>query len=71
MTRIQLQCLLETRRALLRKEQAMAYARGLAAGFEMDNIDDLISFANAYGASRLRSELFDTPAIKCNLLNPK
>lgn len=49
----------------------MAYARGLAAGLEMDNIDDLISFANAYGASRLRSELFDNPAIKCNLLDPK
>ena len=39
---------------LLRKEQAMAYARALAAGFDMDNIDDLISFADAFGASRLR-----------------
>lgn len=38
----------------------MAYARGLVAGFQMDNIDDLISFANAYGASRFRSELFET-----------
>lgn len=53
-SRIQLQRLLETRRVLLRKEQAMAYARGLVAGFQMDNIDDLISFAYAYGASRLR-----------------
>ena len=25
---------------MLRKEQAMAYARGLVAGFEMDNIDE-------------------------------
>lgn len=60
MTRIQLQRLLETRRALLRREQAMAFARGLVAGFDMDNIDDLISFADAYGALRLRSELLET-----------
>ena len=54
LTRIRLQRLLETRKALLRKEQAMAYARALAAGFELDNVDDLISFADAFGASRLR-----------------
>ncbi|XP_015574626.1 COP1-interacting protein 7 isoform X2 [Ricinus communis] len=53
-SKIQLQRLLETRKTLLRKEQAMAYARGLVAGFEIDNIDDLISFADAFGASRLR-----------------
>ncbi|KAI8010103.1 COP1-interacting protein 7 [Camellia lanceoleosa] len=45
---------LETQKAVLRKEQAMAYARALVAGFEMDYIDDLISFADAFGASRLR-----------------
>ncbi|CAI9088552.1 OLC1v1022903C1 [Oldenlandia corymbosa var. corymbosa] len=45
---------LETRKAVLRKEQAMAYARALVAGFEMDNIDDLISFSDAFGAKRLR-----------------
>ncbi|XP_057962341.1 COP1-interacting protein 7 isoform X2 [Malania oleifera] len=32
----------------------MAYARALVAGFEMDYIDDLIYFADAFGASRLR-----------------
>ncbi|KAL5772487.1 hypothetical protein ACOSQ2_012411 [Xanthoceras sorbifolium] len=53
-SKIQLQRLLETRRTLLRKEQAMAFARGVVAGFEKDNIDDLISFADAYGAARLR-----------------
>ncbi|ESW20197.1 hypothetical protein PHAVU_006G188700 [Phaseolus vulgaris] len=46
--------LLESRIALLRKEQAMAYSRGLVAGFEIDSIDDLIYFANAFGAIRLR-----------------
>ncbi|CAK9183044.1 unnamed protein product [Ilex paraguariensis] len=49
-----LQRILGTRKAVLRKEQAMAYARALVAGFEIDYIDDLISFADAFGASRLR-----------------
>ncbi|KAF1882402.1 hypothetical protein Lal_00039050 [Lupinus albus] len=53
-SKISLQRLLESRIALLRKEQAMAYTRGLVAGFEIDNIDDLIYFANAFGALRLR-----------------
>ncbi|ERN03350.1 uncharacterized protein LOC18431487 [Amborella trichopoda] len=45
---------LETRKAVLHREQAMAYAQALAAGFEMDNIDDLISFSNIFGASRMK-----------------
>uniref|UniRef100_A0A1J3IVX0 COP1-interacting protein 7 n=1 Tax=Noccaea caerulescens TaxID=107243 RepID=A0A1J3IVX0_NOCCA len=53
-SKIQLQRLLETRRTLLRREQAMAYARGAVAGYEIDSIDDLILFADAFGASRLR-----------------
>ncbi|XAR66430.1 hypothetical protein NMG60_11012665 [Bertholletia excelsa] len=53
-SKLRLQRLLETRKALLQKEQAMAYARALAAGFELDNIDDLVFFADAFGASRLR-----------------
>lgn len=57
MIRISLQRLFESRIALLRKEQAMAYTRGLVAGFEINSIDDLIYFANAFGASRLRYEL--------------
>ncbi|XVF27681.1 hypothetical protein REPUB_Repub14bG0129700 [Reevesia pubescens] len=32
----------------------MTYARGLVAGFAMENMEDLISFADAFGASRLR-----------------
>ncbi|KAK4387052.1 COP1-interacting protein 7 [Sesamum angolense] len=52
--RIRLQRVLESRKAMLKKEQAMAYARALVAGFEMDYIYDLISFSDAFGASRLR-----------------
>ncbi|XP_058196742.1 COP1-interacting protein 7 [Rhododendron vialii] len=58
-SKIRLQRLLETRKALLRKEQAMAYARALAAGFELDNLDDLLVFADAFGASRLREACTD------------
>ncbi|KAL5802800.1 hypothetical protein ACOSQ4_031105 [Xanthoceras sorbifolium] len=53
-SKIRLQRVLETRKAVLCKEQAMAYARALVAGFEPDNIEDLISFSDAFGASRLR-----------------
>nr|XP_023929281.1 COP1-interacting protein 7 isoform X2 [Quercus suber] len=54
MNRIHLLRVLESRKAALRREQAMAYARALVAGYEMDYIDDLISFSDAFGASRLR-----------------
>jgi hypothetical protein len=40
---------------MLCKEQAMAYARALVAGFYPESMEDLISFADAFGASRLRS----------------
>ncbi|XP_043688435.1 COP1-interacting protein 7 [Telopea speciosissima] len=53
-SKLRLQRLMETRKAVLRKEQAMAYARAFVAGFDMDHIDDLLSFAAAFGASRLR-----------------
>ncbi|TXG67076.1 hypothetical protein EZV62_008351 [Acer yangbiense] len=53
-SKIRLQRVLETRKAVLCKEQAMAYARALVAGFEPDSIEDLISFSDAFGASRLR-----------------
>ncbi|KAH0744908.1 hypothetical protein KY290_032901 [Solanum tuberosum] len=52
--KVRLQRVLESRKAVLRKEQAMAYARALVSGFDMDNLDDLISFSNAFGALRLR-----------------
>lgn len=55
MDRVRLQRVLETRRAVLCKEQAMAYARALVAGFA-DYIDDLIYFADVFGALRLRYE---------------
>ncbi|KAK3424295.1 hypothetical protein EUGRSUZ_F01094 [Eucalyptus grandis] len=53
-SKVHLQRVLETRKAVLRKEQAMAYARALVAGFELENIDNLIYFAEAFGALRLR-----------------
>ncbi|XP_028791924.1 COP1-interacting protein 7-like, partial [Neltuma alba] len=53
-SRVRLQRVLDNRKAMLRKEQAMAYARALVAGFDLDSIDDLICFADAFGASRLR-----------------
>ncbi|XVF04157.1 hypothetical protein REPUB_Repub05bG0057900 [Reevesia pubescens] len=53
-SKVHLQRVLEARKKVLSKEQAMAYARALVAGYEPDNIDDLISFADAFGASRLR-----------------
>ncbi|PPD96197.1 hypothetical protein GOBAR_DD06795 [Gossypium barbadense] len=53
-SKVRLQRVLETRKKVLCKEQAMAYARALVAGYEPDNIDDLISFSDTFGASRLR-----------------
>ncbi|KAI3441550.1 uncharacterized protein J3R85_002141 [Psidium guajava] len=53
-SKVHLQRVLETRKAVLRKEQAMAYARALVAGFELEHIDNLIYFADAFGALRLR-----------------
>ncbi|KAJ6752096.1 hypothetical protein OIU85_002514 [Salix viminalis] len=53
-SKVHLQRALETRKAVLHKEQAMAYARALVTGFEPDFINDLICFADAFGASRLR-----------------
>ena len=53
--RVRLQRVLDNRKAMLCKEQAMAYARALVAGFYPESMDDLICFADAFGASRLRS----------------
>ncbi|XP_051128598.1 COP1-interacting protein 7 [Andrographis paniculata] len=58
-SRVRLQRVMDTRRALLQKEQAMAYARAVVAGYEMDTINDLICFADAFGASRLRAACAD------------
>jgi len=45
---------LETRKMVLQKEQGMAFARAAAAGFDMDHMHDLVSFADCFGAFRLR-----------------
>ncbi|KAL3627742.1 hypothetical protein CASFOL_029105 [Castilleja foliolosa] len=54
-SRVRLQRLMISRKALLQKEQAMAYARAVVAGYLIDTIDDLICFADTFGASRLRA----------------
>ncbi|KAJ4981502.1 hypothetical protein NE237_032339 [Protea cynaroides] len=41
-SKLRLQRLMETRKAVLRKEQAMAYARAFVAGFETDHINNLL-----------------------------
>ncbi|XP_057834904.1 COP1-interacting protein 7 [Cryptomeria japonica] len=45
---------LETRKIVLQKEQGMAFARATAAGFDMEHMQDLCSFADCFGAFRLR-----------------
>ncbi|EEC81954.1 hypothetical protein OsI_25833 [Oryza sativa Indica Group] len=52
-SKVQLLRVLETRKNVLRKEQAMAFARAVAAGFDIDNLGYLIAFAERFGASRL------------------
>ncbi|KAL5998729.1 hypothetical protein ACLOJK_009674, partial [Asimina triloba] len=53
-SKAQLLRVLETRRTVLQKEQGMAFARAVAAGFDMDQMAQLISFAECFGAKRLR-----------------
>ncbi|KAF8401934.1 hypothetical protein HHK36_012885 [Tetracentron sinense] len=52
-SKVQLLRVLETRKTVLQKEQGMAFARAVAAGFDMDHMAPLISFAECFGASRL------------------
>ncbi|KAL5711908.1 hypothetical protein ACHQM5_014133 [Ranunculus cassubicifolius] len=52
-SKVQLLKVLETRRVVLQKEQGMAFARAVAAGFELDHIDHLISFSECFEALRL------------------
>ncbi|KAL5197670.1 hypothetical protein ABZP36_001182 [Zizania latifolia] len=52
-SKVQLLRVLETRKNVLRKEQAMAFARAVAACFDIDNLGYLIAFAECFGASRL------------------
>ncbi|VVA16109.1 PREDICTED: COP1-interacting [Prunus dulcis] len=52
-SKVQLLKVLETRKTMLQKEQGMAFARAVAAGFDIDHLPPLISFAECFGASRL------------------
>lgn len=52
-SKVQLLRVLETRRTVLQKEQGMAFARAVAAGFDIDHMPPLIAFAECFGASRL------------------
>lgn len=52
-SKVQLLNVLETRKTVLKKEQGMAFARAVAAGFEIDHVANLLSFAECFGASRL------------------
>ncbi|XP_077229466.1 uncharacterized protein LOC143862325 isoform X2 [Tasmannia lanceolata] len=53
-SKVKLLRVLETRKTVLQKEQGMAFARAVAAGFDMDQMEHLISFAECFGASRLK-----------------
>ncbi|XP_076894934.1 uncharacterized protein LOC143547380 [Bidens hawaiensis] len=52
-SKVQLINVLETRKTVLKKEQGMAFARAVAAGFEIEQVANLLSFAECFGASRL------------------
>ncbi|GFY85428.1 COP1-interacting protein-like protein [Actinidia rufa] len=52
-SKVQLLKVLETRKTMLQKEQGMAFARAVAAGFNIDHMAPLLSFAECFGASRL------------------
>ncbi|KAA8548827.1 hypothetical protein F0562_000511 [Nyssa sinensis] len=52
-SKVQLLKVLETRKTVLQKEQGMAFARAVAAGFDIDHMAPLVSFAECFGASRL------------------
>ncbi|CAJ1967062.1 unnamed protein product [Sphenostylis stenocarpa] len=52
-SKVQLLKVLETRKSVLQKEQGMAFARAAAAGFDIDYMPALMSFAECFEASRL------------------
>lgn len=52
-SKVQLLKVLETRKTALHKEQGMAFARAVAAGFDIDHVAALVSFAECFGAMRL------------------
>ncbi|XP_022849425.1 COP1-interacting protein 7-like isoform X2 [Olea europaea var. sylvestris] len=52
-SKVQLLKVLGTRKTALQKEQGMAFAQAVAAGFDIDHMAPLLSFAECFGASRL------------------
>ncbi|XP_073123557.1 uncharacterized protein [Henckelia pumila] len=52
-SKVQLLKILETRKIVLKKEQGMAFARAVAAGFDIDHVVPLVSFSESFGATRL------------------
>ncbi|KAJ0966507.1 hypothetical protein J5N97_023424 [Dioscorea zingiberensis] len=52
-SKVHLLRVLETRKTVLQKEQGMAFARAVAAGFDLDHLSQLISFAECFGATRM------------------
>ncbi|XP_028185666.1 COP1-interacting protein 7-like isoform X1 [Glycine soja] len=52
-SKVQLLKVLETRKSLLQKEQGMAFARAVAAGFDINYMPALMSFAECFEASCL------------------
>ncbi|GMH28511.1 hypothetical protein Nepgr_030354 [Nepenthes gracilis] len=52
-SKVQLLKVLGARKRVLQKEQGMAFARAVAAGFDIDHIKPLMSFAECFGASRM------------------
>lgn len=51
--RVQLLKIMDSRKTVLKKEQGMAFARAVAAGFDIDHVTSLVSFAESFGAMRL------------------
>ncbi|KAK6161264.1 hypothetical protein DH2020_004645 [Rehmannia glutinosa] len=52
-SKVQLLKVLDTRKTMLQKEQGMAFARAAAAGFNIEHMAPLVSFAECFGALRL------------------
>ncbi|XP_028769626.1 COP1-interacting protein 7 isoform X2 [Neltuma alba] len=52
-SKVQLLKVLETRKSVLQKEQGMAFARAVAAGFDIEYLPTLMSFAECFGAVRM------------------
>ncbi|GJS68277.1 COP1-interacting protein 7-like protein isoform X1 [Tanacetum coccineum] len=59
-SKVGLQCVLEIRKAVFQREQAMVYTRALVTGFETDNLADLVCFADAFGSPRMGLYLLET-----------